>query len=38
MMRWLEKDPKRKKFAKTGWPRLARYRLFRKYPKTSYNR
>jgi hypothetical protein len=31
MMRWLSKDPDRLRYAKTGWPRLARYGLFRKY-------
>ncbi len=29
MMSWLKKNPKRLKYAKTGWPRLQRYRLFR---------
>lgn len=29
MMRWLKKNPNMLKYAKTGWPRLSRYRLFR---------
>jgi hypothetical protein len=29
MLRWLQKNPDRLRYAKTGWPRLARYRLFR---------
>ena len=29
MMRWLKKNPDKMKYAKTGWPRLQRYRLFR---------
>jgi CxxC-x17-CxxC domain-containing protein len=28
MMRWLKTNPERLKFAKTGWPRLKRYKLF----------
>ena len=28
MMRWLKKNPDNLKYAKTGWPRLSRYRLF----------
>jgi hypothetical protein len=31
MMRWLKKNPDKLRYAKTGWPRLVRYRLFRKY-------
>ena len=31
MMRWLKKNPDKLRYAKTGWPRLIRYRLFRKY-------
>ena len=31
MMRWLKENPDRLKYAKTGWPRLARYRLFKSY-------
>jgi hypothetical protein len=31
MMRWLKKNPDKLKYAKTGWPRLSRYRLFRSY-------
>ena len=29
MMRWLKKNPDKMRYAKTGWPRLSRYRLFR---------
>ena len=29
MMNWLKKNPDKLKYAKTGWPRLSRYRLFR---------
>ena len=29
MMRWLKANPARLKFAKTGWPRLKRYKLFK---------
>ncbi|MCK4223142.1 hypothetical protein KAX01_02500 [Candidatus Bathyarchaeota archaeon] len=29
MMRWLKKNPDKMKHAKTGWPRLSKYRLFR---------
>ena len=29
MMRWLKKNPDKMKYAKTGWPRLQRYKLFR---------
>ena len=28
MIRWIKTDPKRLKFAKTGWPRLKRYKFF----------
>ena len=28
MMRWLKANPAMLRYAKTGWPRLARYRLF----------
>ena len=31
MMRWLKKNPDKLRYAKTGWPRLVRYRLFRNY-------
>jgi len=31
MMRWLKENPDRLKYAKTAWPRLARYRLFKSY-------
>jgi len=31
MMRWLKKNPGNLRYAKTGWPRLSRYRLFRSY-------
>lgn len=29
MMRWLSRNPRMVRYAKTGWPRLSRYRLFR---------
>ena len=29
MMNWLKKNPDKMKYAKTGWPRLSRYHLFR---------
>ncbi len=29
MLRWLNKNPDKMKYAKTGWPRLSRYRLFK---------
>ncbi len=29
MMKWLERNPDKLKYAKSGWPRLSRYRLFR---------
>ena len=29
MMRWLKKNPHKMQYAKTGWPRLSRYHLFR---------
>lgn len=31
MMNWLKENPDKLKYAKTGWPRLSRYRLFRQY-------
>jgi len=31
MMNWLKKNPDKLIYAKTGWPRLSRYRLFRSY-------
>ena len=36
MMNWLRKNPEKLIYAKTGWPRLQRYTLFRSYrPKKS---
>lgn len=29
MMNWLRRNPKMMKYAKTGWPRLKRYKLFK---------
>jgi hypothetical protein len=29
MMNWLQRNPDKVKYAKTGWPRLARYRFFK---------
>ncbi|MCW3993459.1 MAG: hypothetical protein NWE85_02705 [Candidatus Bathyarchaeota archaeon] len=31
MMNWLKKNPDKLKYAKSGWPRLCRYRLFKSY-------
>jgi CxxC-x17-CxxC domain-containing protein len=31
MMRWLKENPNMLRYAKTGWPRLARYRLFKPF-------
>ena len=31
MMNWLKKNPEKLVYAKTGWPRLQRYNLFRAY-------
>jgi hypothetical protein len=31
MMNWLKKNPEKLIYAKTGWPRLQRYSLFRSY-------
>jgi CxxC-x17-CxxC domain-containing protein len=31
MMRWLKANPEMLRYAKTGWPRLKRYRLFRPF-------
>ena len=31
MMNWLKNNPEKLAYAKTGWPRLQRYRLFRAY-------
>ncbi len=31
MMRWLKANPQMLSYAKTGWPRLARYRLFKEF-------
>jgi CxxC-x17-CxxC domain-containing protein len=31
MMRWLKANPNMIKYAKTGWPRLSRYRMFNAY-------
>ena len=35
MMRWVKANPKRLNFAKTGWPRLKRYKLFKNIQKTK---
>ncbi len=35
MMRWLEENPERLRYAKTGWPRLSRYRLFKSYDQSN---
>lgn len=31
MMRWLKEHPSMMKYAKTGWPRLSRYHMFKPY-------
>jgi CxxC-x17-CxxC domain-containing protein len=31
MMRWLKNNPEMLRYAKTGWPRLKNYQLFKKY-------
>jgi hypothetical protein len=33
MMRWLGRNPSKIRYAKTGWPRLSRYRMFRSAPR-----
>jgi hypothetical protein len=38
MMNWLEKNPDKLIYAKTGWPRLSRYSLFRPYRPTRSKR
>jgi hypothetical protein len=42
MMNWLERNPDKLIYAKTGWPRLSKYRLFRSHtqmrPKKNRNR
>ena len=35
MMNWLRNNPEKLVYAKTGWPRLQRYNLFRDYRKWS---
>ena len=35
MMRWLKENPDRLRYAKTGWPRLSRYRLFKSYHQSN---
>jgi len=35
MMRWLRENPDRLRFAKTGWPRLLKYRLLRSERRTK---
>lgn len=37
MLRWLKKNPDKVKYAKTGWPRLSRYRVFREIVGTVSN-
>jgi len=29
MLKWLKRNPEKIRYAKTGWPRLSRYRIFR---------
>ncbi len=33
MMKWLGRNPSKIRYAKTGWPRLSRYRMFRSLPR-----
>ena len=35
MMRWLKANPNMLTYAKTGWPRLSRYRLFKPFQQNS---
>ena len=35
MMHWLKKNPDKIRYAKTGWPRLLRYKLFKNYFKNQ---
>ncbi len=35
MMRWLKENPDRLRYAKTGWPRLLKYRLLRSDSRTK---
>ncbi len=35
MMNWLKKNPDKLRYAKLGWPRLSRYRLFKKYHRSQ---
>jgi len=37
MLRWLKQNPDKVKYAKTGWPRLSRYRIFREITGTVLN-
>jgi hypothetical protein len=37
MLRWLKNNPDKMKYAKTGWPRLSRYRIFRELAGTVRN-
>jgi len=37
MMNWLEKNPDKLIYAKSGWPRLSKYRLFKSYRQTPPN-
>jgi len=38
MMRWLKANPAMLRYAKTGWPRLARYRLFKSIQQDSMHK
>jgi CxxC-x17-CxxC domain-containing protein len=37
MMRWLKANPDMLRYAKTGWPRLKRYSLFRPFHQEAYS-
>jgi len=38
MMRWLKENPKMLRYAKTGWPRLSRYRLFKPFHQNNLHK
>ncbi len=38
MMRWLKENPDMLRYAKTGWPRLSRYRLFKSFHQNNLHK
>jgi len=38
MLHWLERNPDKMKYAKTGWPKLSRYHLFKPTSQTRANK